>query len=723
MRNLPQVVRRRGAVLVLVVLLIACAGHAPREATPSTVSALPLRAAVHPHAIESPNGTRIDDYYWLRDDTRKDPAVLAYLRAENDYYAARMAHAKPLEDKLYAEIVGRIRQDDATPPFRKRGWFYYTRYEPGREYPIWARKRGSLEANEEIMLDVNALAAGHEFFNVGELDVSPDNRLLAYPVDMVGRQQFEVRFRDLATGADLADIIPGTAGSQAWADDNRTLFYVENDPVTLLTTRIKKHRLGTPAKNDVVVYEEQDHSFYLSVDRSGDERYIVIYEGSTLSTEQRFIPANRPDAAFRVFEPRERDHEYEADHIGSRWIVRSNWQAKNFRMFEVADVDIGRRARWREIVPADDGIYIGSFALFDDYLVLGERSGGLQRVRVQPWKRGVKARYVASDEPDYVATLGINPEQHTHLLRYNYSSLATPTTIYDLDLRTGGREIVKREPVLGDFVSANYAIERVWAPARDGAKIPVSLVYRRDRFRKDGTAPLLQLGYGAYGVSMDPHFSSSRLSLLDRGVVYAIAHIRGGGELGRRWYEDGKLLHKMNTFTDFIDVTDYLVAQGYAAKEKVFATGRSAGGLLMGAVANLAPERYRGIVTAVPFVDAVTTMLDESIPLTTNEFDEWGNPKEKIYYDAMMAYSPYDNVAAKAYPAMLVTTGLWDSQVQYYEPAKWVAKLRALKTDTNPLLLRIDMESGHGGKSGRFQKYREAAEQYAFILDQFGIKN
>jgi oligopeptidase B len=713
---MPRFDPRPLLVATAVALLAACAAQKPQVAP----SPQPPVAAVHPFEVSSPNGVRIDNYYWLRDDTRSKPEVLEYLKAENAYYAAMTAHTKPLEDALYTEIVGRIKQDDATVPAKYKHFYYYTRYEEGKEYPIYARRRGSETGPEQVMLDGNTLAQGHDFYQIGGERISPNERLLAYAEDTVGRRQFTIHVKDLETGQTLPDAIPGTPASMAWADDNKTLFYVENDPITLLTVRVKKHVLGTDPKQDPVVYEERDHSFYLGVGRSGDDKYIVVDEHSTLSAEVRFLPADQPKAKFRVLAPRERDFEYEADHIGRRWIVRTNWNAKNFRLMEVDDARVGDRKRWRELVPGRADVFIGSFALFRDFLVIGERSDGLQRIRVKPWRGGAEF-FVRSDDADYTATIGDNREQDTDTLRYDFTSLITPNSVYDLDMKTGARSLRKRDPVLGGYDPANYVAERVWATARDGTRIPVSLAYRKG-FHRDGSAPLYQYGYGAYGISIDPRFSSPRISLLDRGFVYAIAHVRGGQELGRQWYEDGKLLKKRNTFTDFVDVTEFLVAQGYAAKDKVFAAGGSAGGLLMGAVANLAPQDYRGIVAHVPFVDVVTTMLDESIPLTTNEFDEWGNPKETVFYEYLLSYSPYDNVKAQAYPALLVTTGLWDSQVQYWEPAKWVAKLRALKTDRNPLLFKIDMAAGHGGKSGRFQRYREVAEEFAFVLDRLAAQ-
>jgi len=711
-RFLPQ----SFVVAALLVFVAGCATPPPR-----TVGPQPPVAAVHPFEVQSPNGVRIDNYYWLRDDARTKLEVLDYLKAENAYYAAMTAHSKPLEDTLYNEIIGRIKQDDATVPAKYKHYWYYTRFVEGGEYPIYARRSGGENGAEQVMLDGNALAQGHDFFQVGGQEISPNEQLLAYADDTVGRRQFTIHVKDLSTGKNLPDEIRNTPASMAWADDNKTLFYVENDPITLLTVRVRRHVLGTDAAKDPVVYEERDHSFYMGLSRTGDDKYLAIEERSTLSSEIRFIPANQPKAKFRVLAPREHDFEYEADHIGHRWVVRTNWgtsngSAKNFRLLEADDSKVGDKKRWKELIGARNDVFIATFQLFRNYLVIGERSDGLQRVRARPWDGGEEF-FVKSDDPDYTATIGENREQDTDTLRYNFSSLATPNSVYDLDMKSNQRTLRKRDPVLGGYDPANYTTERVWAPARDGTKIPVSLLYRKD-FKRDGSAPLYQYGYGSYGASSDPRFSSPRFSLVDRGFVYAIAHVRGGQEMGRAWYEDGKLLKKANTFTDFIDVTEYLVKQGYAAKDKVFAEGGSAGGLLMGAIANLAPQDYRGIAAHVPFVDVVTTMLDESIPLTTNEFDEWGNPKETKYYNYMLSYSPYDNVKAQPYPALLVTTGLWDSQVQYYEPAKWVAKLRATKTDKNPLLFKVNMEAGHGGKSGRFQRYREVAEEFAFMLDQ-----
>ncbi|KPL48272.1 peptidase [Xanthomonas axonopodis] len=678
----------------------------------------PPDVAKHPHVVKAPFGaTRNDDYYWLRDDKREDKAMLAYLNAENAYTDKVMAPLKPLEEALYTEIVGRIKQDDASVPYRERGYWYYTRFETGKDYPIQARRNGSMEAPEEILLDVNRMAQGKGYFSVGGAAVSQDNRILAWADDAVGRRQYTIRFKNLETGELYPDTVGGVSANVVWADDNKTLFYVENDPDTLLTVRVKKHVLGTPSKDDVLVYEEKDDSFYMGIGRTRDDKYIIIEVESTVSSETRYALAAKPDA-FKVLAKRERDVEYHADHFDGRWVIRTNADgAKNFKLV-TAPTDATTRKQWTDWVAHDNNVYIEDFALFDGFTAIEERSGGLERVRLL--KRDGSDEYVKADEPAYSMGLSVNSEPDTPWLRYTYTSLTTPAITYELNTQTGERKLLKQQPVIG-YDASKYVTELVWVKARDGVKVPVSLVYKKG-FKKDGSAALFQYAYGSYGMSMDPAFNLPAVSLLDRGVVYAIAHIRGGQEMGRQWYDDGKLLHKKNTFNDFIDVTRGLVAQGYAAKDRVAASGGSAGGLLMGAVANMAPQDYRVMVAQVPFVDVVTTMLDASIPLTTNEYDEWGNPETKDDYDYMLSYSPYDNVRKQAYPALFVGTGLWDSQVQYWEPAKWVAKLRDDNTGTQPIVFRINMEAGHGGKSGRFRRYRELAESYAFVLDQLGVK-
>jgi len=665
--------------------------------------------------VSSPNGERLDPYYWLRDDKRQDPKVLGYLNAENAYYQQYSDRYSELTTALTNEIIGRIKQDDSSVPYVKGDYRYFSRFETGKEYPIYLRQPVAGGA-EQVLLDVNELAEGKDFYQAANLQVSPNQQLLAYMEDTNGRRQYTLKVRDLKTGKDLPDQLTGLSAAIAWSADSKQLFLVRNDPTTLLSNTVLRHTLGDDAAKAQTVYQENDTSFYMWVSNSQDGRFVLINLSSTVSDELRVLDAAKPTSEFKVFAPRQRDFKYDAEHIDGRWVVRTDWQAPNYRLMTVTEDKIGDRAKWQPLLAHDDTIFIQDFALFNDYLAISERSDGLRRIRVMPWQDPAKAFYISSDEAAYVTGFEINAEQTTPWLRYTYTSLTTPASVYQLNMQTGEKQLLKQQEVLGDFDKNNYVTERVWAPAADGVKVPVSLLYRKGLTR-DGTAPLYQYAYGSYGASMDPSFRSSILSLVDRGFVFAIAHIRGGQEMGRQWYEDGKLLNKINTFTDYIAVTDYLVTEKYAAKDKVIGMGGSAGGLLMGAVANLAPEKYRGLVAHVPFVDVVTTMLDESIPLTTNEFDEWGNPKEKVYYDYMLSYSPYDQVKAQQYPAILVTTGLHDSQVQYFEPAKWVAKLRELKTDNNPLVFRTNMEAGHGGKSGRFARLGETAQEYAFILD------
>ena len=697
---------------VLASLLLAVTASAAEMPQPPTV-------AKKPHEVTTPFGaTRNDPYYWLRDDTRKNEEMLAYLKAENAYADALLAPTKPLADKIYDEIVGRIKQDDASVPYRLRGHWYYTRFETGKDYPISARREGSMEAPEQVIFDQNAMAEGHNFFQIGNSVVSQDNRLVAWAQDTVGRRQYVLKVKDADSGEVFADEVPNIEPNLVWGDDNRTVYYIEKDPVTLLSKRVKAHVLGTPASADTLVYEEKDDTYYMRILRTRSDKFLCIYLDSTVSTEMRCTPAAAP-GEFAVIAPRQRDFEYQADHLGDRWVVRTNWDAPNFRLMTLADGEpLGDRGRWKELVPHSKDVFIEDTELFDGFIAIAERSGGLKRLRTLG--NDGKSDFVASDEPAYTMSLNVNAEPDTDLLRYSYTSLTTPNTIYEVDTRSGERQLLKREPVLGGYNPDDYVTERLWATARDGVKVPVSVVYRKG-FKRDGTAAMLQYAYGSYGISSDPAFSVANISLLDRGMVYAIAHIRGGQEMGRAWYDDGHLLNKKNSFTDFIDVTRFLVQEKYAAKDRVAARGGSAGGLLMGGIANMAPQDYRVIIAQVPFVDVVTTMLDESIPLTTNEFDEWGNPKDKQYYEYMLSYSPYDNVEAKDYPAMFVGTGLWDSQVQYYEPTKWVARLREMKTGDNPLVYRINMEAGHGGKSGRFQRFHEVAEYSAFMLGQLGI--
>ncbi|MGY4398749.1 oligopeptidase B [Sphingomonas sp. UYAg733] len=682
----------------------------------------PPIAAKKPHEIKAPFGaTRQDEYYWLRDDTRKNPDMLAYLAAENSYADTVLAPTKALQDTLYKEVVGRIKQDDSSVPYLKNGYYYYTRFDTGADYAVAARRKGSMQAPEEVLLDQPKLAAGKGFFQAASQTVSPDTKLLAWAEDIVGRRQYVLKVKDIATGVMHDDLVPNVEPNLVWGDDNKTIYYVEKDPVTLLSKRVKAHVLGTPASADTLVYEEKDDSFYMGLGRTTDDKYICIQLQSTVSNEQRCTSAKTP-GEFAIIAPREREFRYDADHIGTRWIIKTNWNAPNYKLMAANDskAKLGR-AGWTDLVPVDANVFIENFKPFDGFIAIEERSGGNKRLRMLPgpFSGGGKSSFVQSDEPAYVMSIDVNEEPGSPWLRYSYGSLTTPGTTYEVNATTGERRVLKVQPVPG-YDASQYVTERVWVPARDGTKVPVSLVYKKG-FKKDGKGALLQYAYGSYGASSDPYFSASWPSLLDRGMVYAIAHIRGGQEMGRKWYDDGHLMNKKNSFTDFVDVTRYLVANGYAAKDRVAALGGSAGGLLMGGIANIAPQDYRVIIAQVPFVDVVTTMLDASIPLTTNEYDEWGNPAGKAAYDYMLSYSPYDQVSAQAYPALFVSTGLWDSQVQYYEPAKWVAKLRATSTSKLPLVFRINMEAGHGGKSGRFQRIHQSAEYSAFMLTELGV--
>ena len=671
-----------------------------------------------PTKLEKHGHLRVDDYYWLRD--RNDPEVLAYLEAENKYSDRLMAHTKPLEEKLFEEIKARIKQTDMSVPYKRDGYFYYTRYEQGKEYPIFARKKGSLDDPEEIMLDANVLAQGHDFFSIGGWALSADQNLMAYAVDTQGRRFFTVSIKNLLTGELLPDVILNVTENLTWANDNRTLFYAKQDLKTLRAYQIYRHVLGTDAASDQLVFEEADETFVAYIYKTKSKKFLMVVSASTLSQEYRYLEAGNPFGEFTIFLPRQREHEYSIDHFGDRFLIRTNDQAKNFRLMATPVDKIGKE-HWREIVPNRPDVYLGDFEIFADHLVLEERSRGLTQIRVMPWAGG-EGYYLPFDEPAFRASVGVNPEFDTTVLRYEYTSMKTPLSIYDYNMVTQERTLLKQEEVLGGFDPSNYVTERLYATAPDGAEVPLSLVYRKG-IQRDGQNPLLLYGYGSYGASIDAAFSSPRLSLIDRGFIFAIAHVRGGQELERQWYEDGRLLHKKNTFTDFIACAEYLVREKFTNPERLFAMGRSAGGLLMGAVANMRPELFKGIVAEVPFVDVVTTMLDPTIPLTTGEFDEWGDPNRKEFYDYMLSYSPYDNVEAKKYPNLLATGGLHDPQVQYWEPAKWVAKLRDLKTDNNRVLLKTNMEAGHGGSSGRFRRHRETAFSYVFLLDLAGIKD
>ncbi|MCK9364505.1 MAG: S9 family peptidase [Syntrophales bacterium] len=709
------------SVLLSALLLFSCSygdsQSVTRPLTSADVGQVQPSAEKRVFEVVAPSGSRMDEYYWLRDDKREDQKMLAYLTAENAYADAVMAPLADYKNQLYEELIGKLKQDDVSVPYLYKDYWYYSRFEEGKEYQIYARRRISMDAPEEIMLDVNELAKGHSYYQVGNFKVSPNQQLLAFVEDSVGRRQYSLRIKNLETGAITNTGVTGLSTGIAWAGDNATIFYTWNDPDTLLSKSIKSHKINGDVATDPVVYHEPDDSFYMDVGLTRSEAYICIYLESTLSTEQRCANANNP-GEFKLIAGRTRDFEYKADHLAGRWVVRTNWNAQNFKLMTFTDGIWNDRSRWVDLVPHDEAILISGFELFDNFVAIAERSGGLTRIRIL--SNSGKETLVAADEPAYCMALDINPQPNTDWLRYSYTSLTTPATTYELNMATKERRLLKESPVLGGFDKSNYVTERQWAIAHDGTRIPVSIVYRKG-FVKDGRSALLQYGYGSYGNSVEPTFSSNIISLLDRGMVYAIAHIRGGQEMGRQWYEEGKLLKKKNTFTDFIDVTNYLVEQGYAAPDRVAALGGSAGGLLMGAIANMAPSSYRVIVSQVPFVDIVTTMLDESIPLTTNEFDEWGNPKDPVYYEYMLSYSPYDQSHATSYPAMFVGTGLWDSQVQYWEPAKYVARLRDRQFGNNLLVFRTKMEAGHGGSSGRFQRYRDIAEYYTFMMNQLGV--
>jgi len=664
---------------------------------------------------------RVDHYYWLRDDDRKNPEMLDYLERENDYTQKFLAHTEDEQEMLFEEIKGRIKKDDSSVPDLRDGNWYYHRYEQGREYPIYCRKITSLDAVEEIVLDINVEAEKHAYYQATGLTLSDDQNLLAYGEDKVSRRIYTLRVKDLRTGEMLSDEIPATSGSYEWAADNKTLFYVKLEEETLRSFQLWKHRLGSDPNEDVLVFEEKDDTFAIYITRSKSREHLILQSESTLVSEARVLRATDPESAFIPFLPREANHEYSIDHALGSFFVRTNYEAKNFRLMRVAPEYTQDKSAWQDVVPARDDVLFENFELFQDELVVSERKEGLVGLRVIPWNNPAAAYDIDFGEEVYLSGLGTNYELKTKNLRYTYESLATPASVFDFDMDTRQKVLRKQEEVLGGFQSENYLTERHWATARDGTEIPISLVYRKD-LRRSGVQPLYQYGYGSYGASMDPWFSAARISLLDRGVIYAMVHIRGGEEMGRWWYENGKLLHKRNTFTDFIDCSKYLIESGMTDEDHLVASGGSAGGLLVGAVANMAPELYKAIIANVPFVDVVTTMLDESIPLTTFEYDEWGNPNQKQYYDYMLSYSPYDQVQKQAYPHLLVLTGLHDSQVQYWEPAKWVAKLRHHKSDNNRLLLHTNMEAGHGGASGRFRRFRETAKEFAFIFDLLGIE-
>ena len=669
--------------------------------------------------LEKHGDKRQDDYFWLND--RENPEVIDYLNQENAYYREMTAHTHDFQQRLFEEMKARIKEDDSSVPYLYNGYYYITRFETGQDYPIYSRKKQSLTAPEEILFDCNQMAKGHAFFQLGALSVSPDNRYASFGTDTVGRRIYTLGIKDLETGEILSDVIENAAGSCVWANDNKTMFYTRQDLVTLRSDKVYKHVIGTDAALDKVVYYEKDETFNVSVSKEKSRKYIVISSSSTLTSEHRILPSDQPNGKFKVFQRRNRGLEYGISHYGDQFYILTNKDgATNFKLM-VTPESATSKDNWIDVIPHDDAVLLEGIDIFKNFLVVEERSDGLNKIRIMPWG-GNGEYYLPFDNETYSAYTTANVDFDTDVLRYGYQSLATPSSVIDFNMKTKIKTVLKEQPVLGDFDKNKYTEQRIWAPAADGTLIPISMVYK-NTISKDGTNPTLLYAYGSYGASMDPYFSSTRLSLLDRGFIFAIAHIRGGEDMGRKWYEDGKLLAKKNTFTDFIDCSKYLIAEGYTAPRHLYAEGGSAGGLLMGVVANMAPQLYNGIIAQVPFVDVVTTMLDESIPLTTGEYDEWGNPNVKRYYKYMKSYSPYDNVRAQRYPNMYVSTGLHDSQVQYWEPAKWVAKLRAMKTDDNLLFLDTNMEAGHGGASGRFEALRELAKEFSFLFDLENIKN
>ena len=666
----------------------------------------------------------LDNYYWMYDYFGKGPdstKVVDYLKAENSYLDQVMSGTKKFQADLFTEMKNRIKEKDESVPVFKNGYFYYTRTEDGKQYYKYCRKKGSLAAAEEVLLDVDKMAEGHAYYAASGYDISEDNRYMAFGVDLVSRRQYTIYIKDLVSGVVLKDAIENTEGDPCWANDNKTIFYTAKHPVTLLSEKIMRHTLGSEARKDVLVYEEKDKSNYIGVVKTKNNKYIFITSSATMSSETRMIDASKPSDPFKVFQPRLKDVLYYVTPLADRFLIRTNKDdAKNFKLME-CPLSATSAASWKEVIPVRSDVLLQDVEEFKDFLVINERKDGLVKLRVRNLKDHSE-HYIDFGEPAYSANFGANPEYNSTSLRYGYTSLTTPSSTYDYDLSLHVKTLKKQQEVLGGYDPKEYVTERLYATAKDGVRVPISLVYKKG-LKKEGKAPLLLYGYGSYGASMDASFGSTRLSLLNRGFVFAIAHIRGGQEMGRMWYEDGKLMKKINTFTDFIACGEYLIREKFTSNEHLYAHGGSAGGLLMGAVVNLAPELWHGVIAQVPFVDVVNTMLDESIPLTTNEFDEWGNPKEKEAYFYMKSYSPYENVTAKKYPNILVTTGLHDSQVQYFEPAKWVARLRALKTDKNMLLLHTNMEFGHGGASGRFDYLKDVALNWVFLLTLEGKSN
>lgn len=717
-------------ILFIIITSIIFATSCKKDTMIKTNAKPPIAEKI-PKELEKHNDVRVDNYYWMRlTDEQKNAKtpdehtqkVLDYLNAENDYLDKVMGHTKKFQEDLFEEMKSRIKEDDESVPYKDNGYFYITRYEIGGQYPIHSRKKGTLEAEEEIMFNVNEMATGHDYYALGGLNVSPDNKMVSFGVDTLSRRQYVIQVKNLETGEIYSDKIENTTGYAEWANDNKTLFYTKKDPVTLRSERIFRHVLGTDQSEDVEVYNETDETFSTYVYKTKSKKYIVIGSGSTLTTEYQVLDADNPNSELRMVQPRVRGLEYSISHYGDHFYILTNKDdAKNFKLMRTPE-DKTSVENWEDVIPHRDDVLLEDISIFKDYLVLEERSNGLNKIRIKRWD-GTEDYYLPFDEETYSVSVYDNPEYDTDIIRYNYQSFTTPSSVIDFNMKDRSKDIKKEQEVLGGkFDKNNYKSERIWATARDGKQVAISLVYKKDT-KLDENTPLLLYAYGSYGFTIPDRFSTTRLSLLDRGFVYATAHIRGSQYLGREWYEDGKMFNKKNTFTDFVDCAKFLIDKKYTSTDHLYAMGGSAGGLLMGAIVNMNPELFNGVVAAVPFVDVMTTMLDESIPLTTSEYDEWGNPNNKDSYDYMLSYSPYDNVEKKAYPNMLVTTGLHDSQVQYYEPAKWVAKLREYKTDNNVLLMHTNMEAGHGGASGRFDSLKEVAMEYAFILDLEGIKN
>lgn len=699
--------------MLAVALLSSCQESAETENSNNMPQA-PVAKKV-PYEITTHGHTRVDNYYWMRDMDRKDPEIIAHLEAENIYTKTVMSHTETMQSELFEELKGRIKQDDQSVPYRYDGYYYYTRYEEGKEYPIHCRKEGSLDAEEQIMLEVNEMVEGYSYYAVGGRSVSTNNQLLAFGEDTLSRRIYTLRFKDLSTGEYLEDKIEGTTGGCTWANDNKTVFYTKKDPVTLRSFQIYRHELGTAVEEDVLVYEEKDETFNCGIGKFKSKKWLYIHSGATVSDEYRILDADNPTGEWKILQERVRDLEYNVSHYDGHFYIITNADgATNFKLMKTPEGKTTKE-NWTEVIAHREDVLLDDFDVFEQHLVLGEKANAQSALRVIRWD-GSDDHYIAFDEEAYTVYSAINPEFETTTLRFGYTSMTTPSSVFEYDMVSKERTLLKQQEVLGGFDKDDYVVKRLWATARDGAKVPMSLVMHKET-QPSASTPLLLYGYGSYGYTVEPGFSPSRLSLLNRGFIFCIAHIRGSQMMGRQWYENGKMLTKKNTFNDFIDCGKYLVGEGYTSPDHLYAIGGSAGGLLMGAIINQAPELWNGVIAAVPFVDVVTTMLDESIPLTTGEFDEWGNPKDKEYYDYILSYSPYDQVEAKDYPNLLVTTGLHDSQVQYWEPMKWVAKLRELKTDDNTLLLHTNMDFGHSGASGRFEAYKEIALEYAFLLD------